>query len=121
MFRKTLIAIAIISMIFGCSQSEKKENEIKVGGIYLSKNDDESFSVSKVIALDDFAVHIAMYQNSYKSKPTDINSKELNLLIGHAPMDKEGFLKDFTELLKIEKVLDSELEGYNYYLKHGQR
>ena len=88
-----------------------------VGGLYTSHNEDGSYGISKIIALDDFAVHIRMYSNKFDTKPDkNLNSKELKSFIGHVPMAKEGFLLDSPELLKVEEVTEPELEGYKYYL-----
>jgi len=113
-----LVAIIIAFVMTGCSNTgaENKAEELVVGGLYISQNEDGSYGVSKVLALDDFAVHIRMYSDEFETKPTDLNSADLDFFIGHAPMAKEGFLLDKPELLKVEKVSEEELEGYNYYL-----
>jgi hypothetical protein len=37
-------------------------------------------------------------------KPNTLNSADLTVLIGHAPVDKKGFLIDKPELINIEEV-----------------
>jgi len=95
--------------------------ELKVGGLYIIKKKDSTYSVSKILAIDDFAVHLRMYSNKFQSKPTQLNSVDLDVLIGHAPLDKQGFLIDKPELLKVEEVKDSELEGYKIYLEEMRK
>jgi hypothetical protein len=98
------------------NSSENKSDDLAVGGLYLFLNDDGSYDVSKVLAVDEFAVHVRLYSDKFETKPKDLNSADLKFLIGHAPMAKEGFLEGQPELLKVEKVSEEELEGYNYYL-----
>lgn len=86
-------------------------SELKVGGIYLSKNENGSYSVSKILAMDNFAIHLRIYSDTFKTKPSNINTPNLNIAIGHAPLDKGGFLNT-RELLKVEVVNHSELDGY---------
>jgi hypothetical protein len=90
--------------------------EIKVGGLYISRQKDGTYLVSKVIAMDDFAVHIRIYQDQFKEKPAHLSSDSLKVMIGHAPLDKNGFWTDHPELLNVEAVKESELEGYKLYL-----
>src|SRR4030095_7616299 len=89
--------------------------ELKVGGLYLTKQEDGSYIVSKILAIDDFAVHLRTYSNNFKTKPTQLSSDDLDILIGHSPLDKKGFLIDNPELIKVEAVKESELEGYKIY------
>ena len=81
------------------------------------KNKDNTFYLTKILVLDDFAVHLRTYRDTFKTKPININSENLKILIGHAPLDINGFLLDKPELLKAEDVKESELEGYKMYLE----
>ena len=98
-----------------------KNTELKVGGLYISKSENGKYSVSKIIAMDNFAVHVRMYADEFQTKPTQLSSTNLKVLIGHAPMDAKGFLAENPELLKIEEVKDSELEGYKMYLEEMRK
>lgn len=113
-----IIALSII-ILTGCKNksTQKDDNNIEVGGLYIAQNKDGSYGVTKILALDDFAVHVRMYSNTFETKPSDLNSSDLKFFIGHAPMAKEGFLIDKPELLKIEDVSENELEGYKMYLE----
>jgi len=113
---KVVLKLIIVICVFVMTSCSKESNDLVVGGLYTSQNEDGSFRVSKILALDDFAVHIRMYSNEFEKKPTNVNSSDLTFLIGHAPVDKNGFLLGNPELLKIEKVSEAELEGYRYYL-----
>jgi hypothetical protein len=99
------------------TQPSETLSVLKVGGIYISKNKDSTYSATKIIAMDDFAVHIRIYQNKFKTRPSQLSSDTLKVLIGHAPLDKNGFLSDKPELITVETVKDAELEGYKIYLE----
>jgi hypothetical protein len=88
-----------------------------VGGLYILKNNDNSYSISKILAIDIFAVHLRSYSNKFKQEPTQLSSDTLKILIGHAPLDKQRFLVNNPKLLKTENVKESELEGYSLYLQ----
>lgn len=129
---KAFLLIAITFILGSCTEhknapasdkeiSTGQTNDLKVGGLYISKNKDNTFYVSKILALDDFAVHLRIYSDTLKTKPVDINSENLKILIGHTPLDINGFLLDKPELLKVEEVKESELEGYKIYLEAMQK
>jgi hypothetical protein len=80
----------------------------------------------KVLALDEHAVHLRSYANSFKDRPNDLDPSELSLGavgdpagfgIGHFPIGKEGFLNDQSVLIKVVPVSEEELEGYHLYLE----
>jgi len=124
-----LIFLIIIPFVFGscdenrdATQDEKRvsteqSSDLKVGGLYLFQNEDKTYYITKILVIDNFAVHVRTYSDNFKTKPNDINFENLKILIGHAPIDKNGFLIDKPELLKVEKVKESELEGYKMYLE----
>ena len=114
---KLILAIVVAFTFIACGNKDAKntDKDLEVGGLYASQNKDGSYSVTKIIALDEVAVHIKMYSNKFEAIPEDIDAEKLQTFIGHAPMAREGFLLDSPKLLKVEKVTESELEGYNYY------
>lgn len=127
---KSIYKILLVALFFvhtSCNEKQNSNNrdsassdqtsDLKVGGLYILKNKDNTYYLTKVLVIDDFAIHIRTYKQIFKTKPIDVNSDTLKFLIGHAPLDKTGFLIDKPELLKVEKVKDSELEGYKMYLE----
>ena len=91
--------------------------ELKAGGVYASKNEEGKFSITKILALDEFVVHARFYNEEFDSMPAFVSTSDLTFLIGHAPMAKEGFLKDEQHLIASEGVTDAELAGYKLYLE----
>jgi hypothetical protein len=127
---KNLAAILLSCSAFwlsSCSEAAKKEpakaegTNLKTGGLYISKDKDGMYSISKILVIEVEGVHVRMYSDKFKTKPSAISSDSLHVLIGHAPMRKEGFLLDKPELLKVEPVAGAELEGYEMYLEAMQR
>ena len=100
--------------------------EIVVGGLYYSKNEDGTFTVMKVLAVDEFAVHLRSYANTFTEAPSDVDPAVLTLGsidspdgfgIGHFPLTKDGFLNDNPVFIKQVPVAEDELEGYRFYLE----
>jgi hypothetical protein len=95
-----------------------------VGGLYASRSDDGRYRVSKVLVVDEFAVHLRSYANQFKELPTGINSSQLSLGgfgspdgigIGHFPIAHEGFWLHNPLLIGQESVEVDELDGYRIW------
>ena len=81
----------------------------------------------KVLAVDEFAVHLRSYANRFPEQPTDISipaslpwgglTDPGGFGIGHFPSAREGFFKDNPVLIKVVPVKEEELEGYKLYLE----
>lgn len=107
-----------------------KDKSIQVGGLYATHDEDGSWRVVKVLAVDDSAVHLRSYANKFKEQPKDLDPAKLTLGglndpagfgIGHFPIAKEGFLKEKRVLIKVVPVEEKELEGYKLYLEAMKR
>ena len=118
------IAVVLIAIVAACNRQQNSSDGIVVGGLYASKGDDGIFLVSKVLAVDETAVHVRIYRNKFPSLPQNLDSSVLSLGnlgdaegfgIGHAPIAKEGWLAKHV-FLKKEPVREEELDGYKAYL-----
>ena len=120
--------IAILCLLFfylGCntprnerpSLGEPASIELKVGGIYAHDAEGERYILKKILAADDSHLHIRLYREVFDELPTKVTSEELNFVIGHIPMTREGFLLNNPQLITVETVDESELAGYKLYLK----
>lgn len=107
-------ALVLLAMVIPCC---RRSADIEVGGVYASRSSGGDFRITKVLVADEAAVHLRFYKESFKSVPTAIDTAKLHVSIGHAPLAREGFLKDEPKLISVEKVAESELEGYRYYLE----
>jgi hypothetical protein len=126
-----LIYFATWIAISGCSKEgsapmAQADKSIQVGGLYATQEKDGSWRLMKVLAVDEFAVHIRTYANKLPEKPKDIDPAKLTLGglndpagfgIGHFPWAKEGFLNESPVLIKIVPIKEEELEGYKLYLE----
>ena len=68
------------------------DRRIVVGGVYVTKDDEGGYSVSKVVAADAFAVHLRMYADRFDKLPSTVDTGKLRVLIGRAPLDPKGSL-----------------------------
>jgi hypothetical protein len=95
-----------------------------VGGLYASREDNGLYRVVKVLAVDDFAVHLRSYADRFEGLPSGVASSQLSLGflgpphgfgIGHFPLALEGFREDDRVLVGQEPVQDDELDGYRIW------
>lgn len=125
----------------------KDTRSIQVGGLYAIHDPDGSWRVIKVLAVDDFAVHLRSYANRFPEQPKDIDLAKLTMGIDnaeaakaliaklisgdindaagfgieHIPVAKEGFFNENPVLIKVVPVKEEELEGYKLYLDSMRR
>jgi hypothetical protein len=120
--RYSLILILCL-LIVGCNSNQQPKtstpnpNEIQRGGVYATKNKEGQYAISKVLEVDDTAVHLRFYNEKFPEIPKTIDTSKLTYLIGHAPLAKAGFFNDSPKLIVVENVRDQELEGYKIYLE----
>lgn len=131
MHRLAIMWFVTLMAICGCSTEgsapvAKDDTSIQVGGLYATQDEDGSWRVMKVLAVDEFAVHLRSYANKFPEQPKDVDAAKLSLGglndpagfgIGHFPLAKEGFFKDNPLLIKVVSVKEDELDGYRLYLE----
>ena len=93
------------------------KTDIQRGGVYATKNKDGTYAISKVLELDDSAVHLRFFNEKFPTIPQKIETAKLTYLIGHAPLAKKGFWNDSPTLITVEPVSEDELAGYKIYLE----
>ena len=130
-YRLAIMWFVTLTAICGCSTEgsapvAKHDKSIQVGGLYATQDEDGSWPVMKVLAVDEFAVHLRSYANKFPEQPKDVDPAKLSLGglddpagfgIGHFPLAKEGFFKDNPILIKVVSVKEDELHGYRLYLE----
>jgi hypothetical protein len=123
------VLVSVIALLVACGRRDGSTGDIVVGGLYASKSDDGTYLVSKVLAVDDTAVHVRIYKNKFQTLPKNLDSSTLSLGklgdadgfgIGHAPIAKEGWLDQHVFMQK-EPVKEDELDGYKYYLEEMKK
>jgi hypothetical protein len=63
----------------------KDEKSIQVGGLYATQEKDGSWRVMKVLAVDEFAVHLRSYANKFPEQPKDIDPSKLRACEFNSP------------------------------------
>ncbi len=131
-YRYAIVWFAIFTAAYGCSReggAPVTNDTIQVGGLYASQDEDGTWRIMKVLAVDEFAVHLRSYANKFPEQPKEIDPAKLTLGgindpggfgIGHFPLAKEGFFKDNPVFIKAVPVKEEELEGYKLYLEAMQ-
>lgn len=95
---------------------EANNQPLQVGGIYATRDEDGSWRVVRVLALDEHAVHLRSYTDRFSEPPKDVALPKLKWFVGHMPLDRAGFESEQRVLVKVVPVEEAELEGYRYYL-----
>lgn len=126
--RTTAILLLMILPLPGCSSDQESRDltdrkmmeasnqPLQVGGIYATPDEDGSWRVVRVLALDEHAVHLRSYTDRFSEPPKDVALPKLNWFVGHMPLDRDGFESEPRVLVKVVPVEEDELEGYRYYL-----
>ncbi len=121
----TLLTMGLLSFLLSCSQSGSKLVE---GGLYYTQNENGSFSVMKILKLDDGGVHLRLYSNQFSTPPANVDESTLymagvdrkpneTLGMGHAPISKRSFEGWKAVFFQQSTVKDEELEGYKMWLE----
>ena len=106
---------ALLGLVLFAFSGCKRGTDVTEGGVYAVANASGNYGISKVLVADETSVHLRSYKETFKAVPTAIDTRKLTVFIGHAPLTREGFLKDQPKLITVEKVTEPELEGYRYY------
>lgn len=120
-----ILAPLLASRIGACARPEIVE-----GGLYSTANDDDSYSVLKVLKVDAKGVHVRIYSNRFESALTAIDASALYLAgidhkpeeslgLGHLPVSHEHFEAWKPRFVQREGVTEEELDGYRVWLEEG--
>jgi tetratricopeptide (TPR) repeat protein len=99
-----------------------------LGGLYYTRNENDTFSVLKILKADEQVVHIRQYSNQYPFPPTSIDESTLymagmdrkpeeTLEAGHLPISKKSFAVWNAVFFQQSTVSEDELDGYKMWLK----
>jgi len=97
--------------------------EYKAGELYLVA-DEKGYQVAKVLAVEPGIVHIRLYKNAFRERPSEIDLEKLELGriddpdgfgMGHVPLKPETFSGWGPELFMVGTVQPEELDGYNVW------
>ena len=115
----------------GCSEvfSPQGTQVAPEPGSLYSVNDGEGwFRIAKVLAVDEKGVHIRLYKNRFKDRPTTVDKRALSLGkvddpdgfgMGHLPLTRAAFVAWQPKLLERGEVSSEELDGFLEWQKSG--
>ncbi len=117
--------MGLFSYLLGCTQSSSRLIE---GGLYYTQNENGSYSVLKILRLDDGGVHVRLYSNQFSTPPTKVDESTLymggvdrkpdeSLGMGHLPISKQSFQGWRAVFFQQSAVKEDELEGYRMWLE----
>ena len=87
-------------------------------------DDDGTYRVAKVLAVDEHAVHVRVYKQRFRQPPTSIEPDDLTLGsiddpdgfgVGHLPLSRDELALWGPSLITTARVDDEELEGYRMW------
>ncbi len=71
-----------------------------------------AFRVLKLLAVESGGLHISVYENIFKSRPTEIDHAGLRILAYHFPVTRKTFENSKPAYLMHVAVVEDELLGY---------
>ena len=131
MRRRLLIigsAAALIAALILIQANRVPGPDLKIGGLYaVQKDSDPSFSVAKVLALDE-AVHVRVYRRRFSQRPSGVDETTLQTASSfdpkapawdHIPISRSAFSAWKPKWLGQSSVSKDELVGYFEWRKTG--
>ena len=124
-------AVLQIITLTACAPTRQPEhvNPIIQSGFLYTVDDGEGwFRFAKVLVVDDQAVHIRLYKNRFRERPTTVDPATLVLGniqdadgfgIGHLPLTQKAFAAWKPVFLERGVVKPDELEGYETWKDAG--
>jgi hypothetical protein len=122
--KKLLLALSVL--LLGCRPSTPADPQ--PGSLYSVRGDEGSFSVAKVLVVDDKGVHIRLYKQKFQSRPESLDERTLTLGsihdpdgfgMGHLPLAREAFWRMEPQLIQVSTVKEDELDGYREWKQAG--
>ncbi len=100
----------------------------KAGDLLSVLAEDGQFGVMKVLAVDDYGIHVRLYTQRFSERPQHSDPHDLSIMpaslehlnpfsFGHMPFRHSSFDSWEPQLLGSEPVSEEELAGYRYWRK----
>ncbi len=64
-----MIIMGLLAFLSGCS---KPNSQLVVGGLYATPNENGTYSVLKILKLDENGVHVRLYSNQFPTPPSKV-------------------------------------------------
>ena len=97
---------------------------IKAGAICTVIDGDGGYGIIKILVMDKKMVHVKVYKNKYKKRPTRINVQSLSVGsmyddddfgFGHLPLNRKEFESWKPLQISFQKITKDEMEGYELW------
>jgi hypothetical protein len=118
----------------------------RTGGVYSVAVDDRGYAVARVLATGRRSVHVRVYSNRYRDRPTSIQRSQLFLVptpdlqdldlnatrperrpdpgafaIGHLPLRRSSFAAWRPRLIRVEALEPGDLDEYRAWRSTSKR
>lgn len=116
--------MGLFSFLVGCAQAPS----LKQGAFYTVDDGEGFFRVCKALVLDEQGVHVRLYKNEWKERPTIVDVSSLSLGgiddpdgfgMGHLPVSRKEFATWRPVFVQQGTVAKDELDGYEMWKKSG--
>ena len=115
-----VISFLLLSILLSACDGDK----LVEGGLYSNRNESGTYSVLKILKLDDNGVHVRLYSNQFDKHPESLDETALHLSginrkpneslgMGHLPLSRGSFATWEIRFIKTVPVTKEELAGYN--------
>ncbi|MHC4434552.1 MAG: hypothetical protein ACYTBS_22165 [Planctomycetota bacterium] len=120
--------IFFIVIALTCVACEPPDPDIRTGALYTVDDGEGWYRVAKTLVVDNEAVHIRLYKDRWKDRPTSVDVDTLSLGtvndsdgfgMGHLPLSRNAFAAWNPEFLADSTVVEEELEGYRVWQEEG--
>ncbi|TML31485.1 MAG: hypothetical protein E6G24_11795 [Actinobacteria bacterium] len=93
------------------------------GDLCSVRSGEGTYSVAKILKLDEGVTHVRVYAKTYEERPTEVPNEELYLGtvfdddfgLGHLPLDAGEFEHWEPQVIRHTEVEPEELEGYEMW------
>jgi hypothetical protein len=117
----------VLGLMLATACASESSPSLIEGGLYSTQNEEGTFSIVKVLKLDDGGVHVRVYSDMFAARPTTLDESTLYMVgvkrgpseglgIGHLPLSKSSFAGWRPTFIKTVEVKEEELEGYRMWL-----
>jgi hypothetical protein len=119
--------LALLALLLACTRRVPPRDPI-AGGLYAVNAEHGKRGVAKVLVVDQAAIHVRLYRETFDLVPKTITESQLSLGsihdpgtpgIGHLPLSRAAFFRLDPIFVRQSTVTAEELEGYKYWKDSG--
>jgi hypothetical protein len=128
-----IVGLSALQIVASASCKSRRAPErtgppIEAGSLYTVDDGEGWFRFAKILVVDDQAIHIRLYKQRFKTRPTTVDPATLDLGtvkdpdgfgMGHLPLSRKAFDAWDPVFLQRGIVEPDELEGYKEWKDAG--